>query len=419
MVTLPSDAANSARKSLLKSQGVIAFQGSNGKKVNIDSSDLVTLANQIDSLENTYKSKSVDALNSIGTYIDDSGNVNHNGIQSSSLPTFESIYKGIKKSQETQGSDVAIVANNLPSGKAAWVNGKYIRGNNHDLDQLRDTWRNAAVGALGQIGTYVNSSGNRTTKSAEAASNLANLTPEKLQTIIKQSQNVNSGNSAMTADNLPVGKAGWVNGNYVIGNGTDINNAYNQGYQAGLNYMTQNTSISYTYHSHTGSQSSGGGCYTTPVRHQHSGSPTVYGGCYVVPVYHQHSGSPSSGGGCYGGSPYHQHTASCYQPCHVHQQHCVSGGWYHDWDCSSDGSGCPSHPKYDYCQGELNSEEIVCGLEQGDYVGYTLQCGKTAGSTVDYYNPGCGRTAGVTIDKYTLGCGKTTSTIETAYIVFP
>ena len=36
-----------------------------------------------------------------------------------------------------------------------------------------------------------------------------------------------------TANNLPSGVTAWVNGNKITGNGTDVNNSYNNGYNAG------------------------------------------------------------------------------------------------------------------------------------------------------------------------------------------
>lgn len=309
------------------------MNGDATKRVTFDSSDLINLADQIDTLENTYKSKSVEALNSIHTYIDSSGNVNHQGNQLSGLPTFEQIYNGIT-----------------------------------------------------------------------------------------QSQTVYNGNRAMIADNLPSNVAGWVNGNYIVGNNTDINNAYNRGYQAGLNYMTQHASIVYTYHQHVGNSSVKGGCYQTPVYHTHSGSPYAYGGCYTIPVRHQHSGSPSYGGGCYGGTAYHYHTNSCYRWEHRHDSSCpITGYWHHDYPCSSSSDSCPGHANHG-CNDEPKNErgDLICGYRNGQFLGYQLNCGKTPGVTVDYYNPSCGRTPGVTIDRWALSCGKTAGvTIDEAHIVFP
>ena len=72
----------------------------------------------------------------------------------------------------------------------------------------------------------------------------------------------------MTADNLSLNKVGWVNGNYIIGNGKDVDNAYNkghsdgynEGYAAGLSETT-NAALQYTYHEHTGNENEIGGCY--------------------------------------------------------------------------------------------------------------------------------------------------------------
>lgn len=336
--------ADTPKRSInIKSSGAYKLQGSDGKQVTMDASDLVTLANQIDDLESAYKVKTVQGLNSIGTYFDSTGEWTHTD---SITPyptdlTFEQLYNGILNSQTvTTGT----IADNLSKDKAAWVNGKYI-----------------------------------------------------------------------------------------VGNGTDVNNAYNKGYQAGLNYAASSASIQYTYHQHVGSSGAYGGCYTSPVYHSHSGSPYAYGGCYTVPVYHQHSGSSSTGGGCYNVPVY-----GSYEVCHHHCYYYQPGGnlsenghWdYHEgWIHPNDKGTVPGCTIADEMAQGLRDGYVHCD-SHGDYehsvyntskvTSWNIGCGLTAGASVDHYNPGCGRTAGVSIDRYALGCGKTAGvTIDEAHIVFP
>ena len=207
-------------------------------------------------------------------------------------------------------------------------------------------------------------------------------------------------------------------------------------------------------HSHTGSSSSGGGCYTTPVYHKHNGSSTTGGGCYTAPVYHQHIGSVSTGGGCYTKAIYHTHTgnsstnggcytlpiyhahaSSCYQTasCHVsiHLTHASRNDhWDEHIDSWEDHSSCgqgrhyinPRHYVGDPCHcgdgydhsysklicnkaNTIESYAVSCGKTEGSTIeGYQVNCGKIAGTTIETYNLSCGKTEGSSIDSYNLGC---------------
>ena len=180
------------------------------------------------------------------------------------------------------------------------------------------------------------------------------------------------------------------------------------------------------YHAHTGSASGGGGCYTTPVYHAHTGS-TSGGGCYTVPVYHTHTGSASSGGGCYGQPVYHSHTTSCYATCTITTSGCWGQGNYNEngmmhCPCYITHSSCGQpqrqgwHVHPDDGNSHVNGDQrsthqyLVCGRSTSTIEQYTINCGKST-STIDSYNLGCGKTTS-TIDSYNLGCGKTTSTID-------
>ena len=62
------------RRDSVRSRGTIDYD--NGKVV-INGGDLVTLANEMDELEETYKTGIADALAQIGTYVQQDGSVNH------------------------------------------------------------------------------------------------------------------------------------------------------------------------------------------------------------------------------------------------------------------------------------------------------------------------------------------------------
>lgn len=209
------------------------------------------------------------------------------------------------------------------------------------------------------------------------------------------------------------------------------------------------------YHKHVGSAKDGTGCYTVPVPHTHTGSSTEGTGCYTIPVYHVCSGDEENGGACY--SPiYHQHTSlnsdgtstvrssnftttikgDCFETPVYH---------YHTGNSSS-GGGC--YTKAHMVWTVVGSESGRCGgsieLGSSDYTGgwgsygicqscgdvygvdqignrcwntvskpkygwkqqgWELNCGKTAGATIEYYKLSCTKT-NTTIDRYKLSCNK-------------
>lgn len=124
--------------------------------------------------------------------------------------------------------------------------------------------------------------------------------------------------------------------------------------------LQRNASIQYVYHTHTGSASSGTGCYTRPVYHNHSGA------CPSTQVAHTHYNVIWS-------------TSLGYQ----------------------DGNG-----------NTFKRFEIICS----DCGGNRFEVvGTNAIHYVPQYN--CGYSDGQFLG-YTLNCGKSTSTIDSAYIVF-
>lgn len=109
-------AASSSRADNIKSIGRINFED----KVIIDSADFKYLANEIDTLESTYKIKTIEALNAIGGK-HDIGNALNKG--------FSEINEAIMNSQDIPDTSTGAAENNLSSGTAAWVEGRLVIGN--------------------------------------------------------------------------------------------------------------------------------------------------------------------------------------------------------------------------------------------------------------------------------------------------
>lgn len=205
------------------------------------------------------------------------------------------------------------------------------------------------------------------------------------------------------------------------------------------------------YHTHTGSSSSGGGCYGKAVYHVHTGSSTGGGACYQTKVYHTHTGNTSALGGCYGKAVYHTHSGNaqsggaCYSPVyHSHTGSCketrtcnmtyeisaITETWqqycYHHQE-TTHGSATATITHSRCGAGKVSSnisyciacgpypisheyEVFVCGLKESSVTGYQLSCGKTT-STVESYALNCGKGTS-TVDSYKLSCSKTAQTVD-------
>ncbi len=130
-------------------------------------------------------------------------------------------------------------------------------------------------------------------------------------------------------------------------------------------------------------------------------------------VYHSHSGSSSSGGGCYGTVVYkaHSHTSSCYKTVYRTAHNFAKTDHYdnagHIYYKCTKGCGIGYYREYwdpftnDKLEGWLKGNGFTC-KGSTDRV---LNCGKTAGTR--YSTEG--------VDYYELNCGKTTSTVEYSY----
>lgn len=140
------------RAANIKSKGIFDFK--HGEAV-FDASDLTYLADEIDLLEITYKTETVEALNQMGTFFTEDKETTHDTDETSILPesadvlSFSDLRDGILNSQsiptersyngtlpesneEVTGNVSAAIADNLSLGKASWVEGNLFVGNGAD-----------------------------------------------------------------------------------------------------------------------------------------------------------------------------------------------------------------------------------------------------------------------------------------------
>ncbi len=193
-----------------------------------------------------------------------------------------------------------------------------------EIDMLESAYKANTVSALHAMGTSFHADGSishETSDEGIPGEEAVRLSYDTIISGILQSQSVDhlagQGIAGATEDNLSKGTAAWVNGKLIIGKGADNNAYYRQGFLDGQLSLYDKVSISY--------------------------------------VYHKHSGCPGS---CY-----------TYEEGHSHSSSCGISYWYHDWDCSSDYTGCPGHISHD------------CGIVDSEG-GYRLTCGKTE-STIE------------------------------------
>lgn len=127
------------RSANIKSSGIFEFD--NGAAV-IDTSDFTYLADEIDLLEDTYKTGTVKALNEIDTYFKADGSTTHiadeNALnyENASVLPYNAILSGILNSQSIPEGNNGAVSGNLSRGTAAWVNGNLVVGNGADNDSF-------------------------------------------------------------------------------------------------------------------------------------------------------------------------------------------------------------------------------------------------------------------------------------------
>lgn len=260
-------ADNVSRRSNIQSKGKLDFEEG---KVVLDSADLLYLADEIDTLEATYKITTIDALNGIGTYFRGDG-TRTDDLVSNEVDTeeekadlsFGNIKDGILLSQSVES---------LSSVQAVDKDGNGLFYLNEDASVngslLQTTTENTGYPLLYQ---------------------------------------------AITADNLTAGTAAWVNGELIRGNGKDNESNYAQGFIDGQANVTENLDITYTYHYHEGDATNGGGCYglvtsskacgNIDLKREYYRGSTCHGGCisYYVEEYGCTTCGAKTGWRCGGG----------------------------------------------------------------------------------------------------------------------
>lgn len=244
-----------------------------------------------------------------------------------------------------------------------------------EIDELEKTYKAETLLALNQIHTYFNEDGSVTHE--QKSTDPSSLTFLQLKNGILNSQTVETDT---TADHLSLEKGAWVNGQYIIGNGNDVNAAYAQGYKDGVDKTVENAKISYIYHKHV----RGDGTESEAVIY----GADAPGGCYVG-AGHTHNAT--------GGCPVSDYpTTTISVPCgsfHYGGEDENGNAYY---VCDACGTTANKNGAND---GENNGGEHYRGVEVTDY---------------DHPIYGCGSP----VNTWVLGCNKTTSTIESATITF-
>lgn len=208
-------AGNVSRKNNIQSKGKIEYEQG---LVVLDSADLRYLADEVDALEVTYKATAIDALNTIGTYFRNDGNL-----------TYDLGGNEVDTEEEKANLSFGSIKNGILLSQS--------------VDSLVST---QALNKEGNGLFYLN-------EDAFNNKNLLQITTEDTGYPLQY--------QAVTADNLTAGTAAWVNGNLIRGNGKDNASSYAQGFVDGQANITDNLNITYTYHYHEGDSTNGGGCY--------------------------------------------------------------------------------------------------------------------------------------------------------------
>lgn len=196
-------AAGTGRKNNLKSEGIIDY--TNGtQSVCIDSRDLYYLADEIDTVEETAKLGTIQAIQALPDVASATG-LSGKTVADINDITFAQLNEAIKISQASSSSPSAP---EILSGKVAWANGKKYTGtmpNNGAVGKANLTAGSSYTIPIGY-----------TTGGTVTAATLASQTK-----------------GTATAANLSQGVTAWVNGVMLTGTGKDNNSYYTQGKNQG------------------------------------------------------------------------------------------------------------------------------------------------------------------------------------------
>lgn len=257
------------------------------------------------------------------------------------------------------GANANVMASAMLPGYIAYVGNDYVTGSmivNESKPVSLDCGESFAV-----------SSGYHSGEGIVTANSLASQTP-----------------ATAIADNMSQGATGWVNGRMLTGTGADNTTAYNKGYTDGMKDAMNNYNIQYTYHSHTGNNSSGGGCYFIENIHKHAND------CYTITT-----------------------TVKTVNSYNVRD----SGKKY---DCCN-GAAVTWAVFYNIVEKDADNNVLNSYKQEGTIIGCGTCVGTKANQGVGTTNNNvlnCSIPEGVLLG-YELGCGKTEETIETATVVFP
>lgn len=193
-------AEGGGRKSKIQSEGVIDFAGGT---IVMDSSDLIYLADEMDRLEDAYKTNTAAALNDVGTYFKADGSTVYQK-EEETLPaenaanlSFQNLYDGILYSQSVA---------HLAAMQATNLSGELLYYQDEDSQDSQDLL--SATTQENDFPIYIRPA---------------------------------------TADNLTAGCAAWVNGTLLVGNGKDDAASYEKGATDVVRNMYQNVSTSEKY----------------------------------------------------------------------------------------------------------------------------------------------------------------------------
>ena len=174
-----------------------------------------------------------------------------------------SLIGGTVYAEETAGRRKNIRSSGNLHFQPGTDNSEYVYFDSNDLiklaneiDNLEYQYKSEILNRLNAIGTFFDSSGGYMHDS-NYTEDPNSLEFNQLMDGISNSQTVETGT---TSNNLSLGMGAWINGEYIEGNGSDVNEAYTKGFSDGAS-QKQDAHIEYHYHEHTGNSTEGGGCY--------------------------------------------------------------------------------------------------------------------------------------------------------------
>ena len=257
-------ATGTGRRANLKSAGSIDVQIDN-QEIYISSSDFRYLADEIDSLENTYKMNIVDALNSIGTYFKADGTAVYNSglnevntAEEKIAIKFNRLREAISSSQsitslsQTQATDkegnllfyvdeaardqenllkTTIVdtgfpvyyrpatEENLTAGAAAWVDGTLIKGNGSNNIAY---YEQGGTDAIRNVDIYFSTFALRSWNATNSVTAKATLTAPKTGRVCCYYVAYGESTAVSTSGNISTSNASGLNGLVKKGSTTPV-----------------------------------------------------------------------------------------------------------------------------------------------------------------------------------------------------